>query len=83
MILAVSGSSPYCNWAEAMTPSAIFLICSAACGESASSSAALNDTFRVAVVLLVLALALAAWGLWYERRRASRHKPADGTRLGD
>lgn len=31
--------------------------------------AALNDTFRVAVVLLVLALGLATWGLIYERRR--------------
>ncbi|MBN1659081.1 MAG: MFS transporter, partial [Anaerolineae bacterium] len=34
--------------------------------------AALNDTFRVAVVLLTLALLLAIWGLIYERRGASR-----------
>jgi EmrB/QacA subfamily drug resistance transporter len=34
--------------------------------------AALNDTFRLAVVLLALGLALAVWGLAYERRRA-RH----------
>ncbi|HSJ58773.1 MAG TPA: DHA2 family efflux MFS transporter permease subunit [Anaerolineae bacterium] len=33
--------------------------------------AALNDTFRVAVLLLTLALLLAIWGLIYERRRAA------------
>jgi len=32
--------------------------------------AALNDTFHLAIVLLVLGLALATWGLFYERRRA-------------
>jgi hypothetical protein len=39
--------------------------------------AALNDTFRVAIVLLTLALALASWGLWFERRRA-RSAPKRG-----
>jgi EmrB/QacA subfamily drug resistance transporter len=32
--------------------------------------AALNDTFRVATALLGLGLVLAAWGLFYEQRRA-------------
>jgi EmrB/QacA subfamily drug resistance transporter len=34
---------------------------------------ALNDAFRVAAILLGLALVLAAWGLLYERRRARWH----------
>ena len=34
--------------------------------------AALNDAFHVATALLILGLALATWGLFYERRRTAR-----------
>jgi EmrB/QacA subfamily drug resistance transporter len=47
-------------------------VAEATAAPAADQVAALNDTFRVAVVLLVLALALATWGLLYERRQARR-----------
>jgi EmrB/QacA subfamily drug resistance transporter len=46
-------------------------VAEATAAPAAVQVAALNDTFRVAVVLLALGLALAAWGLIYERRQAS------------
>jgi EmrB/QacA subfamily drug resistance transporter len=49
----------------------------AAAGATAAPAAiqvtALNDAFRVAVALLILALALATWGLFHERRRATKN----------
>ncbi|HSJ54580.1 MAG TPA: MFS transporter [Anaerolineae bacterium] len=71
-------------WASRVAARAgIALAEGATAAPAAAQVAGLNDTFRVVVVLLALALLLAAWGLVQERRWRSRVAAQSGPVTGE